>query len=416
MDRLNYSFQRRRQRPASSHQPGRRWGRWGLLALGLAGIMLAAVAVWPDAATARELRIIFTGETQGRITACMCDGYLAGGFAFREGYLGQQEGPHLLVDIGVLGSGHDEAAIIWTREVARGMVAMGYDAINAGESEVAAGHGQLLRLAAIAPMLVSASIVNPDGQLVLPPYVISERGGFPVAITGLVDPQRPHGRGLRSRPAAEALAAVLPAMRAAADTLIVLADIDHLAAETLAADFPEVALILYRSRNDTRLPEGLARSHRGAIYGSRYLADCRLRWRGRRIEAQAEAVELTERWVDEHTAMDPPAGITTSPAELDFGRLADGQRRQATLTLHNHNPAEVRVERVFSTCSCFAMDVGRPQIAAGDAATITVDLHAVDLAGANRFPIYVQISGAVEGLLTVQASATIIANDDEDQP
>ena len=412
MDRLNYSFQRRRQRISADHRP--RWP-W-LLASAIIALAVTAVALWPSTTTTRKLRIIFTGETQGRITACMCDGYLAGGFAFREGYLDRQQRPYLLVDIGVLGSGHDEAAIIWTREVARGLVDMGYDAINAGESEVAAGHRQLLRLAAIAPILISASIVNPDGQPVLPPFVVSERGGFPVAITGLIDPQRPHGRGLRSRPPAEALAAVVPAMREAADTLIVLADLDRLAAESLAADFPEVALILHRSRNDTRLPQGLARNHLGAIYGSRYLADCRLRWRGRQVEAQAEAIELTERWVDEHTTMAPPDNITTSPAELDFGRLADGQRRQATLTLHNHNQGEVRVERVFSTCSCFAMDVGRPQIAPDASATITVDLHAVDLAGANRFPIYIQISGAVEGLLTVQATATIIADDDEDRP
>ncbi len=409
MDRLSYSLQRRR-RPDQTRRPWWPWVVVGVVVLGL-GLGLAP---WSGREAQRSLRVIFTGETQGRITACMCDGYLAGGFAYREGFLARQQDPYLLVDIGVMGNGQDEAAHIWTREVARGMVAMGYDAINAGQSEVAGGHGHLLRLAALAPMLVSASVVTPDGQPVLPPFVVSERGGFPVAITGLVDPDRPHGRGLRSRPPAEALAAALPAMREAADAIIVLADLDRLAADALAADFPEVALLLHRSRNDTRLPEGLGRSHLGAIYGSRYLADCRLEWRGRRIEARSTAIELTEEWVDQRVELTPPEGITTSPSILDFGRLGDGQRRQAILTLHNHNAEAVRVERVFSTCSCFAMDVGRPHIAAGDTATITVDLHAVDLAGANRFPIYIQISGAVEGLLTVQAIATI--TDNEDQP
>ncbi|TVR45148.1 MAG: DUF1573 domain-containing protein [Planctomycetota bacterium] len=403
-------------------QPGRRGGIMvvAVAATVILGIFLALAAAMASGTRYRipeagsEMRVLFSGESLGRILPNMCEGYPAGGLEFRAGFLAQQRRPFLLLDTGCLTTPGPDAAL-WAEEILRQLGEMVYDAVNLGEHEANLGAAELARLAKVGPPLVNANVRRlADDQPVAQPFIVSRRGGYRSAITGLVDEALVRAPDLRAESPHEALARLLPAMREAAEVLVVLADLDREQADALARDFPELHLILHRSRNNTRLPESVNRAVVGAIYGDRYIADTTLTWEGqRRLSARTEATELTSQSAGAAPIQNIPEGLRVSPERIDFGPIADGEQRQAQLTIHNDSSGLVRLSRVLSTCGCFVLGIEEQDIAAGAQLEITVTLHAVALEASNNVSLYLQLEGAVEGMLMVPATAQIIANAEE---
>ncbi|MFW5844804.1 MAG: DUF1573 domain-containing protein, partial [Planctomycetota bacterium] len=237
------------------------------------------------------------------------------------------------------------------------------------------------------------------------------RAGMGVVITGAVDPALVARPDLRAEPIAEALARQLPALQQAAPVRVLLLDGRAALARELAERFPEFDLVLFRGYGESIGPERHNRSVIAAVYGNRYIGDARIGWDAAGLPAgNGVFPELTAAYEQEDRPSAParmPTGIAVEPAVLDFGRFRRGEIHRATLTVSNQTGGPVRIGRVYSPCTCFAMAVEERSIPQGGSAPIQVTLHSLELEGSSSFPLFVEIGGAVEGLLTVQASATL---------
>jgi hypothetical protein len=246
-----------------------------------------------------RLRVLFSGETMGELEPCNCSGQMAGGLPVRGGYIETHGGPHLLLDIGCIGNGVRDFELLRTRAAVRGMAVMGYDAANVGEHELWLGRDKLLELTALGVPFVSANVLDDQKRPVVEPYRIVRRSGLRIAVTGVVDDeQRDVGPGLHVDPPREVLARLVPKLSETVGVIIVLADLELDDVRDLATDFPEIALILFRGREDSQAPERVNRTVIASIYGeARYLGDLTLTWESRgSVSAKGEAVLLDERF------------------------------------------------------------------------------------------------------------------------
>jgi len=249
-----------------------------------------------------KLRVIFSGETQGELEPCNCSGKMAGGLPARGGYLAGQGGEFLLLDTGCIGNGARYFELLRTYAAVSGMEAMHYDAANVGEHELWLGRDDLSQLAGHGGVpFVSANVHDVDGRVIYPLnlYRLLQRIVLKIAVTGLVDNVRYQpGPGLAVDPPREALARLLPQLRAAAGVIVVLADLDLPAVKELAQDFPEVTLILFRGRGDAFGPERINRTIVATVFGeARYLGDVNLSWSSpREVTATGTPVLLDDRF------------------------------------------------------------------------------------------------------------------------
>lgn len=372
---------------------------WMLLPV-IGGILLLLGAC--KGSSERPVRVFFSGETLGRLAACICDGQLAGGMAFRRGFLHQQRGDYLLLDTGNVACGSEPEALVRARQVLEDMRALGYQALNVGEAEAALGLPGIATLAAVGVPLVSSNLQAPAASW--SPLLTLQVDGRQIQVCGVVDPARVARPDLRAEAPREALARLLPELTA--HLCVLLVDGRLSLARALAEEFPEFQLILCRGHGESIGPERHNRSIIASVYGNRYIGAVQLTSQpGQLPQATGQPSELTADYAADEPTVDAPAGISVTPAELDFGSFEPGTTRQAALTVRNETAGPVRIGRVYSPCSCFAMDLDERAIAPGAAVTITVTLHTLDLEGQSRFPLFVAIEGTVSGMLSVQATA-----------
>jgi len=279
-------------------------GRWiivGLAALVLAAGLVAWLVMRGDGGShaGSRLRVLFSGETMGELEPCNCSGKMAGGLPARGGYVETVEGDRLLLDTGCIGAGSRDFEVLRTEAALRGMAAMRYDAANLGESELWLGRDRLADLGRLGVPLVSANVRGEDGAEVVPSCLVLRRSGLRVIVTGVVESGRYQvGPGLAVEKPREALGRLIPEWRKMADAIIVLADLDLAAVKDLAADFPEITLILFRGRGDSHPPERINRTIIASVYGeARYLGDLALEWASAtEASAAGQAVLLDERF------------------------------------------------------------------------------------------------------------------------
>jgi 2',3'-cyclic-nucleotide 2'-phosphodiesterase (5'-nucleotidase family) len=251
----------------------------------LGAVLVAALALRSDGrpTAGSRLRVLFSGETLGEIEPCNCSGKMAGGLPARGGYIEAQQGEWLLLDTGCIGSGTRDFEVLRTEAALHGMKIMGYDAANIGETELWLGCQGLRRLVAETGVpLTSANVRATDDPAdpAAPAYRLFRRSGLKVAVTGVVESAGYQvGPGLAVESPSEALGRLIPRLRQEAGVIIVLADLQEAAVRQLAADFPEITLILFRGRGDSHPPELVNRTTIASIYGdARYLGDLALAW------------------------------------------------------------------------------------------------------------------------------------------
>jgi len=150
----------------------------------------------------------------------------------------KQTTPLVIVDAGGTLTPREYAREFVDNTSLSGMARMGYDAVTIGEYDLRNGVEYLVRLASENGIpLVSANVRDAaTGTLVARPYVIVERLGVRLAVTGVMadDMDIRLGRdvqtsGVTVDPQVEALAALVPELRKKADFVVVLAHvgIDH---------------------------------------------------------------------------------------------------------------------------------------------------------------------------------------------
>ncbi|GEM_PF-5295393 len=387
------------------------------IVLGAALLLIAGIAAAfllrperGDPAAGDRLRVLFTGETLGRLDPCICDGTLAGGLAFRDGFLKRQTDEYLLFDTGNMARGTRHLERLRAASVLRAMARMGYDAANLGEHEIALGVDGVRELHGLGVPLVSANVVTGDGETVVPSHRLVQCGGLAVAVTGVVEDDRfPCGPGLRVRPAREELARLMPRLRERARVLVLLADLELAAVRDLAQDFPELTAILFRGRQDSHKPERVNRTVIASIYGGRYIGDLTLTWKTprRAVPTTGRAVVLDDRFAGGRTPVQAPEGVEVSPSELAFGAFRQGELHRSRLTVTNHNDKPITLGRVYSPCTCFALEVEEVHIPPGESTSIDVTLHSLELSGENTFSLYVEVQGVTSGILVVPATAMV---------
>ena len=270
-------------------------------------VVLFGAGVWFGSRNQREsrfadnarLRVIFTGETLGEIEPCNCSGKMAGGLPARGGYIEQQTGPFVLLDVGCLGNGTRDFEVLRAEATLRAMKVLGYDAVNVGEHELWLQADGLARLSALGVPFVSANVLDESNKPVVAPFIRLRHETLSVTVTGVVDAKPDSlGSDLQVDIPREALGRLIPQLRQQADVIVVLADLELQAVTALARDYPEITLILFRGRGDSLPPQVVNRTTIASIYGeSLYVGDLTLRWdENGQVSTHGEAILLDDRF------------------------------------------------------------------------------------------------------------------------
>src|SRR4030095_8484960 len=126
---------------------------------------------------------------------------------------------------------------------------MKYDALNIGQREAALTAAELHELKRVSPVpIVSANVIDRrTGQPIFEPWRIVARGGFRIALIGVLDPHglaEPPGDGVAVNEMEPALTRCLADLRSQADLIVLLAFADEAALARLAQTFYEAHVIL----------------------------------------------------------------------------------------------------------------------------------------------------------------------------
>jgi hypothetical protein len=220
----------------------------GLCVPVLSSIGLAGCNNKPTLSEDSELVVWVSGDTQGYLEPCGCRRDQAGGLPARMTLVTQEQKPNrLLVDVGNLTSGGRAYELLKLDYLMRGMVTMGYDAVNLGKREVNLDRDTLLQKITAGKLpFVSCNVLNAQTQQPLTaPSLVKTFGGLRVGITGVVEAESDSvGPGLRVRPPEEALAALLPQLKGQCDHILVLAFAPQETLHRIAARFPEIGTLL----------------------------------------------------------------------------------------------------------------------------------------------------------------------------
>jgi len=206
-----------------------------------------------DTADGKELTVVYTGGTTGKLRSCNCLSDPYGGLAERVTLirkLRKQENPFLLVDSGnmvsLFGDFNKKASV-----VVRLMNMMKYDAVASGGNEMYRGikHAQAISREAKFPM-ISASIVDTTSHsLFFRPYVTAKIGGNSVAVIAVCDSacfvlKYSDKHDFSVLPLKKAIRSVLADISTECDFTIVLSQMTHDTNKALMEDFPKIDLIV----------------------------------------------------------------------------------------------------------------------------------------------------------------------------
>ena len=219
----------------------------------LCTITSAICVMSSQALETKELTVVYTANSTGKLRDCNCPSDPYGGLAERVSLireLRKKENPFLLLDSGnmvsLFGDFDKKAAV-----VARLMNLMEYDAAAAGGNELYRGivHAQTLSRETKFPM-ISATVVDTTGhRLFFKPYVTREISGNTVAVIAVCDPacfalkySGEHDFAVLSPN--DVLAGILADISPECDFTIVLSQMPNSANKALLRDFPAIDIIV----------------------------------------------------------------------------------------------------------------------------------------------------------------------------
>ena len=262
----------------------RKWESRRLVLLFLAFIYCGGCGS-KKARTPIDLPIYFTCDTRGRLEPCGCFEGQFGGLTRLKTVLDADASTNdLRVDVGDAIAGREDYDLIEYRYLLRAFAAMKFDALNIGHREARLSAAQLHDLKGSSPVpIVSANLLDKStGKPIFDQWRIVERGGFRVAIIGVLDPQgmsESPGDGVVIGDVEAALTRCLAEVAKKADVVVLLAFADEEALARLAERFYEAQVIL---GGKVRQPsQELRKENRSLIYfvtnESRALGMLRLR-------------------------------------------------------------------------------------------------------------------------------------------
>ena len=217
-----------------------------------------------------EVTIDFTCDVHGRLEPCGCFMGQFGGLTRLKTVLdAETPAQSLRVDVGDAIGGRADYDLIEYQYLLRAFRQMNYDALNAGHREAQLTAAQLHDLSQTSPVpILSANLFDKaSGKLIFDPFRIIERGGYRIAIVGVLDPRgldAELGEGLEVGDMENALSSQLAALRSRADMIVLLAFTDEATLSQLAQQFYEIPIIL--GGKVSQPAQRIQRSNRSLIY------------------------------------------------------------------------------------------------------------------------------------------------------
>lgn len=236
----------------SSRHPLRRAATW---------VSVVAVSLLMGATSARaeqQVTVISTASIQGETKSCGCKKKDLGGLDRRSTLIQEERAkgnPTILVDAGDFGAHQDAEPWMRTEFQWQAMGELGYDAVTPGPNEMLFGVEQFKKLLATNPKIqgVSANVTDSAGNLLLPEFVLIERGGVTFAVTGVTDGSFyafNKTRGLQKvddfkfQDVREAIQRVLPQMKGQADIAVVLMHSSPADAKRVVESIPGMDVVI----------------------------------------------------------------------------------------------------------------------------------------------------------------------------
>lgn len=199
----------------------------------------------------REVRILFTNNSNGKLTGCNCRNDPFGGLAERVAlvreYRAKYPGMLLLDSGGYLGLNGVERKGPVTLKL---MDAMKYSAWGIGDQELYRGMDRFLALFGNwRDHIISASLTGAKGERIFTEYRIFTVNGVRIAVTGIVGPETfsffpKESLDFGYEEPEKVLARLLPVLRKTADYVIVLSQMGRKADEALAGKVAGMDLII----------------------------------------------------------------------------------------------------------------------------------------------------------------------------
>ena len=232
-----------------------------------------------------ELPIFFTCDTRGRLEPCGCFEGQFGGLTRLKTVLDTIAPTNALrLDVGDAVAGREDYDVIEYGYMLRAFAAMNYDALNIGYREAQLSVAQLRDIKRTTPVpIVSANLLDKaTGKLIFDAWRIIERGGFRIAVIGVLDSHgmsESVGEGVAIGDMESALTRCVAEVRKKSDIVVLLAFANEEELVKLAEQFYEAHLIL---GGKVRQPsQELRKENRSLIYfvtnESRALGILRLR-------------------------------------------------------------------------------------------------------------------------------------------
>jgi hypothetical protein len=324
-------------------------------------LCLLLVGCTPTSRSPLDLPVYFTCDTRGRLEPCGCFVGQFGGLTRLKTVLdAEPSAPSLRLDVGDAIGGREDYDLVEYRYLLRAFAAMKYDALNIGHREARLSAAQLQEIKSTSPVpILSANLIDKaTGKPIFDAFRIVQRGGFRIAIAGVVDPAGVTddlGAGLAVAGMEPAIAQLLKEVGSKADLIVLLAFTDEATMARLAQQFYEVQVIL--GGKVSQPAQQLKRENRSLIYfvtnESRALGLLRLRLQdGAHLtvahneirflhdkipqdesfrdlaRAYREEVRRTRLAVDNpaHTAADRVPGVRTTSSYVGSQRCAECHR------------------------------------------------------------------------------------------
>jgi hypothetical protein len=224
----------------------------------------------PSARRPVDLPLYFTCDTRGRLEPCGCFTGQFGGLTRLKTVL-DAEAPAgaLRLDVGDAIGGREDYDLIEYGYILRAFAAMKYDALNIGHREARLTSTQLqqIKRASRVPILSANLLDKATGKRIFEPYRIVERGGFRIAVIGVVDPaglNEDVGAGLEVAGMESTLSQLLKEVTAKSDLVVLLAFTDEASLARLAQQFFEIQIVL--GGKVSQPAQQLKRENRSLVY------------------------------------------------------------------------------------------------------------------------------------------------------
>ena len=221
----------------------------------LFALLLVLVLSFTAFAAQVQVTVLHTNDLHGHAAGFVADTKVGeiGGLARIETLINEirAEQPNvILLDGGDCLHGTNEINVSKGMNMVALMSGMGYDAMVPGNHDFNYGYKQLLNLANVASFDILSANVLKDGENILQPYTLIEKGGYKFAIIGLSTQDTPivtHPNNVQGLVFADPIAtakAMVAKAKADANFVIVLSHLGYEVDKTLAQNVPGIDLIV----------------------------------------------------------------------------------------------------------------------------------------------------------------------------